>query len=135
MDIGSFETAPRILIFSIAMSTKPSFQLKSIAIWAPAFFMHNNSYSATVDQNQFAVRNSKKSPNQETVLGDRRHLEALNDTQLILNEYGGHSCSFRVNLGIIQNLQMSPISHTSFLVGTFFAVSYSKPALEFSSCR
>ena len=31
--------------------------------------------------------------------------------------------------GIIQNLQMSPIPQTSFLVGTFFAVSYSKPAL------
>ena len=32
--------------------------------------------------------------------------------------------------GIIQNLQVSPISQTSFLVGTFFAVSYSKWALE-----
>ena len=31
--------------------------------------------------------------------------------------------------GIIQNLQMSPIVKTSFLVGTFFAVSYSKAAL------
>ena len=30
---------------------------------------------------------------------------------------------------IIQNLYMSPIPQTSFLVGTFFAVSYSKPAL------
>ena len=33
-------------------------------------------------------------------------------------------------LGIIQNLQMSPISQTSFLVGTFFAASYSQTALE-----
>ena len=41
---GSSKTAPRILIFSIAMGAKPSFQLKSIAIWAPAFFMHNNSF-------------------------------------------------------------------------------------------
>ena len=32
--------------------------------------------------------------------------------------------------GIIQNLKMSPIPETSFLVGTFFAVSYSKPALS-----
>ena len=33
--------------------------------------------------------------------------------------------------GIIQNLQMSPIHQTSFLVATFFfAVSYSKPALQ-----
>ena len=31
---------------------------------------------------------------------------------------------------IIQNLQMSPIPQTSFLVGNFFAISYSKPALE-----
>ena len=33
-----------------------------------------------------------------------------------------------VQFGIIHNLQMSPIPQTSFLVGTFFAVSYSKPA-------
>ena len=31
--------------------------------------------------------------------------------------------------GIIQNLQTSPIPQTSFLVGTFFAASYSKMAL------
>ena len=31
--------------------------------------------------------------------------------------------------GIIQNLQTSPIPQSSFLVGTFFAVSYSKTAL------
>ena len=31
--------------------------------------------------------------------------------------------------GIIHNLQTSPISQTSFLVGTFFAGSYSKTAL------
>ena len=30
---------------------------------------------------------------------------------------------------IIQNIQTSPVLQTSFLVGTFFAVSYSKPAL------
>ena len=33
--------------------------------------------------------------------------------------------------GIIQNLQMSPIPQTSFLVGTFYATSYSKTALDF----
>ena len=32
--------------------------------------------------------------------------------------------------GIIQNLHMSPIPQTSFLVGTFFATSYNKTALE-----
>ena len=45
---GSSKTAPRILIFSITIGAKPSFQLKSIAIWAPAFFMHDNSFIATV---------------------------------------------------------------------------------------
>ena len=30
--------------------------------------------------------------------------------------------------GIKQNLQMSPIAQTIFLAGTFFSVSYSKPA-------
>ena len=32
--------------------------------------------------------------------------------------------------GIFQNLQMSPIPQTSFFVGTFFYVSYSKPTLK-----
>ena len=32
--------------------------------------------------------------------------------------------------GIIQKLQTSPIPQTSFLVGTFFAASYSKRVLE-----
>ena len=36
-------------------------------------------------------------------------------------------------LGIIQNLQTSPIPQTSFLVWTFFAASYSNTALEFWS--
>ena len=31
--------------------------------------------------------------------------------------------------GIIQNLQTLTIPQTSFMVGTFFAISYSKPAL------
>ena len=34
--------------------------------------------------------------------------------------------------GILQNLQTSPIPKTSFLVGTFFAVSYSKKTLVLS---
>ena len=33
------------------------------------------------------------------------------------------------HFGIIQNLQIFPIPQTSFLVGTFFAVSYSNPTL------
>ena len=31
--------------------------------------------------------------------------------------------------GIIENFQMSPIPKISLLIGTIFAVSYSKPAL------
>ena len=36
--------------------------------------------------------------------------------------------------GIIQGLHMSPIPQTSFLVGTFFAASYSKTALVRAYC-
>jgi hypothetical protein len=32
------------------------------------------------------VRSSKKSPNQETGLGNRGHLKVLNDTKLIQND-------------------------------------------------
>ena len=45
---GSSKTAPRILIFSIAMVADYSFYVKNIDIWAPAFFKHNNSFIATV---------------------------------------------------------------------------------------
>ena len=45
---GSSKTAPRILIFSIAMVADYSFDVKNIEIWAPAFFKHNNSFIATV---------------------------------------------------------------------------------------
>ena len=46
---GSSKTAPRILIFSIAMGADYSFELKNIESWVPAFFKHNNSSVATVD--------------------------------------------------------------------------------------
>ena len=45
---GSSKTAPRILIFSIAMGADYSFEVKNIEIWVPAFFKHNNSSVATV---------------------------------------------------------------------------------------
>ena len=45
---GSSKTAPRILIFSIAMVADYSFDVKNIDIWAPAFFKHNNLFIATV---------------------------------------------------------------------------------------
>jgi hypothetical protein len=46
---GGSKTAPRILIFSIAMGADYSFEVKNIEIWAPAFFKHNNSSIATVN--------------------------------------------------------------------------------------
>ena len=40
----------------------------------------------------------EKSPGQETGLENRGRLKVLNDTLLILNDKGGHPCSFRTNL-------------------------------------
>jgi hypothetical protein len=45
---GSFKTAPRILISSIAMGADYSLEVKNIKIWAPKFFKHNNSSVATM---------------------------------------------------------------------------------------
>ena len=45
---GSSKTAPRILIFSIAMGATYLFEVKNIENWAPALFKHNNSFIATV---------------------------------------------------------------------------------------
>jgi hypothetical protein len=44
----SSKTAPRILIFSIAMGADSSFYLKSIDAYAPAFLGYNNSVLARV---------------------------------------------------------------------------------------
>ena len=46
---GSSKTAPRILIFSIAIGADYSYEMKNSEIWAPAFFKHNNSFIATVN--------------------------------------------------------------------------------------
>ena len=40
----------------------------------------------------------QKSLNQEFGFGNKGPPEALNDTKLMLNYKGGHSCSFRTNL-------------------------------------
>ena len=45
---GSSKTAPRILIFSIAMGGDYLFEEKNIEIRAPVFFKHKNSFVATV---------------------------------------------------------------------------------------
>ena len=74
--------------------------------------MNLNLLTILMYWSSLAVRSGKKSPNQETGFGNRRRLKDLNDTKLVLNEH-----------------ETSPISQTSFLVGTFFAVSYCKTAL------
>ena len=45
---GSSKTAPRILIFSIAMGADYSFELNSIETYAPQFFGHNNLFLGSV---------------------------------------------------------------------------------------
>ena len=45
---GSSKTAPRILIFSIAVDANYSYEVKNSEIWAPAFYKHNNSFIAAV---------------------------------------------------------------------------------------
>ena len=45
---GSFKTAPRILIFSIAIGADYSFDIKSGFSIAPAFSLHNNFNIASV---------------------------------------------------------------------------------------
>ena len=76
------------------------------------------SRSNTVEQ----VRKQwQKSPNQETVYGDRGHLKVLFNTKWVLNTLFNH-------LGSIW-YHSEPTFQTSFLVRTCFAVSYSKQAL------
>jgi hypothetical protein len=72
---GSSKTAPRILIFSIAMGADYSFEVKNIEIWAPAFFKHKQSFVATVFEHwrlnlsdQFSNESSEKSLKQNTYL-------------------------------------------------------------------
>ena len=45
---GSSKTAPRILIFSIAIGVDYSYEVKNSEIWAPTFYKHNNSFIAAV---------------------------------------------------------------------------------------
>ena len=46
---GSFKTAPRILIFSIAMGADYSFELISIETYAPQFNGHNIFFLGSVN--------------------------------------------------------------------------------------
>ena len=53
---GSSKTAPRILIFSIAMGADYSFYVKSIATWARTFFGYIISVLASVIGKQKMIR-------------------------------------------------------------------------------
>ena len=54
------------------------------------------------------MRNGKESPNQKTGLGNRGPLEAINDPKVVVNE----EVVNHAKLGIILNLQISPIPQT-----------------------
>ena len=92
------------------------------------FFCQNRKIVECVNQSS-VVRNGKKSPEQKTGLGNRGRLTVLNDTKLVLNGMSD-PLIIQDQFGIIQNLQASPIPQTRFLLWTFFAVSYSKTALN-----
>ena len=78
-----------------------------------------------------SVRSGKKSPNQETGLGNREQMKVLNDTKLILMIKG----YTHAHLGIRHYSEPSygPYSPNQFLGWDFFAASYSAPKnLQFS---
>ena len=72
----------------------------------------------------------KKTAKKLEGLKNRRTLKELNDSKLIANE--SSISIIQYHFYAIQKLQRSPIPQTSNRSGTFFAVSYSKPALN---CR
>ena len=57
---GSSKTAPRIFIFSIVLGAKYSFYVKSIATYAPTFFVCNNSVLAIVMSVQELIFTTKE---------------------------------------------------------------------------
>ena len=54
---GSSKTAPRILIFSIAMGADYSIELISIDTYAPQFIGHNNIFLGSVKMNKSLLFN------------------------------------------------------------------------------
>ena len=52
---GSFKTAPRILMFSIAIGANYSFDIKSGFSIAPAFSLHKNFDIASVNNDTFFI--------------------------------------------------------------------------------
>ena len=66
----------------------------------------------------------------KTGLGNMGPLIALNYTKLILNDKRGHSCSFITNVVSFRTFRWSLFPKLVSWLGLFFAVSYSKPALE-----
>ena len=76
---GSSKTAPRILIFSIAIDADYSYEVKNSEIWAPAFYKHNNSFIAAVSGVELNQRCRKQGR-----AGGTRALQILAD-QLTVN--------------------------------------------------
>ena len=64
---GSSKTAPRILIFSIAIDADYSYEVKNSEIWAPAFYKHNNSFIAAVIQERINLANNDSESNAKKV--------------------------------------------------------------------
>ena len=57
---GSSKTAPRILIFLIAIGADYCFEAKNIEIWVPKFFQHNDLFIATLLTSKIFSLNCKK---------------------------------------------------------------------------
>ena len=66
---GSSKTAPRILIFSIAIGANYSYEMKNSKIKGPAFFKHNNSFIATVSVQQLCSQEDESKKQIITPLG------------------------------------------------------------------
>ena len=73
---------------------------------------------------QFAVRNSKKSPIQENGLWNTGH---LNDTKLVLNE---HQRVTHLNLASFRASKFPLFHRPVSWLGVCFTVSYSRPGLH-----
>ena len=71
---------------------------------------------------------AKKSPNQETDLGNRGHLKVLNDTKLFLNVHELPLLSLRINLVSFRTFRHPLFPKPVSWLGLFFATSYSKTA-------
>ncbi len=77
---GSSKTAPRILIFSVAIGANYSYEVKNSEIWAPAFFKHNNSFIATVLVTHHSQRTDIIHSNNSKIVHFEQHCITANTT-------------------------------------------------------